>query len=306
MKLDKGNVAFGRHESFALRYGWLTKGYKAAANDPSIFKSYDATTILGVGKNMVNAIRYWLIASQLLDEKTGKPTKLGNFLLDSNKGMDPFLEDEATIWLIHWLLVSNPSRATSIYWFFNNFHKADFSSLEAQTALKDYVKDNIDTNVSISTLKNDALLVLRMYTQSKTNSKASLEESLDSPLSLLRLINLGSISKNYISKPETRPYLPLGVLGYAVLNVMNERNLKSIPIEDLMYANEGMVAPGAAFRITENDFVTKLEQLVNYIPGTIVIRETAGIHQLYILEEKLQPIDYLKRHYSITSKGKVA
>lgn len=306
MKLDSRKTAFGRHESFALRYGWLTKGYQAAIHNSNIFKQEDATTTLGVGKNMVNAIRYWLIASQLLDEITNTPTKLGDFLLDIDKGQDPFLEDEATIWLIHWLLSSNPTRATSIFWFFNSFHKADFTSLEAQTALKDYVKENVDTNVSLSTLKNDALLVLRMYTQSKMNSKTPVEESLDSPLSLLRLVSIGATSKNYISKPDSRPYLPLGVLGYAVINVLKERNLTSIPIEELMYSNHGIVAPGATFRMTENALVTKLEQLVNYIPQKLAIRETAGIHQLYLLDEKIQPLTYLKRHYSEVSKGKAA
>jgi hypothetical protein len=50
-------TAFGRHETFALRYGWLTKGYQAAQKDPKIFQSDEATVTLGVGVNMVNSIQ---------------------------------------------------------------------------------------------------------------------------------------------------------------------------------------------------------------------------------------------------------
>lgn len=64
---DKSSVSFGRHETFTLRFGWLTKGFKAWCEDPSIFEKNDATVVLGVGKNMVHAIRYWLIARQVVD-----------------------------------------------------------------------------------------------------------------------------------------------------------------------------------------------------------------------------------------------
>ncbi|NOQ15368.1 MAG: DUF4007 family protein, partial [Methyloprofundus sp.] len=37
-------AAFGRHETFALRYGWLTKGFQALQTDPGIFNS-DASTV---------------------------------------------------------------------------------------------------------------------------------------------------------------------------------------------------------------------------------------------------------------------
>ena len=56
MKFDPKKVAFGRHETFALRYSWLTKGYEAIVEDPTVLGSEDATVILGVGKNMVSAI----------------------------------------------------------------------------------------------------------------------------------------------------------------------------------------------------------------------------------------------------------
>ncbi|MCX7092698.1 MAG: DUF4007 family protein [Methylobacter sp.] len=56
---NKQNASFGRHETFVLRYSWLTKGFQAFDHDKAIFSSDKSTIELGVGKNMVNAIKYW-------------------------------------------------------------------------------------------------------------------------------------------------------------------------------------------------------------------------------------------------------
>ena len=38
MKFNPKKVAFGRHESFQLRFSWLTKGLQELQNDPKIFE----------------------------------------------------------------------------------------------------------------------------------------------------------------------------------------------------------------------------------------------------------------------------
>jgi len=231
---------------------------------------------------------------------------VGALIFDSKSGLDPYLEDEATIWLLHWLLVSNPDLATSWYWFFNKFHKPEFTSQELTTALTDFVKDVIieGKKPSVGTLKNDAQLLHRMYSQSKGNGRTPLEEALDSPLALIRLVSQSAGGRRFISRPEARGALPLGVLGFAVIEIMRERNLKSIPIEELMYSRGNHCAPGAVFRLTENDLITKLEKLVNYIPDVLGIRDTSGIHQLFLLKE-CSASDFLKEHYQDLS-AKVA
>ena len=72
VRLTGSTTAFGRHESFPLRFGWITKGLQALADDPKIFTRDDATVVLGVGKNMVASIRYWLQATGIAhrDPKT--------------------------------------------------------------------------------------------------------------------------------------------------------------------------------------------------------------------------------------------
>lgn len=301
VRFSPSRVAFGRHETFALRYGWLTKGYQAAVTDPKVFESDEATVKLGVGVNMVSSIRYWLRACQILDAQSGLPTAIGRLLFDPKNGFDPYLEDEATLWLIHWLLASNAQLATAWFWFFNKFHKTEFTSHELATALADWVKANLKTKVSASTIKGDAGLVLRMYTLSKGNTRTPMEEALDSPLALLRLVSQSAGGRSFQSRPATRGGLPLGIFGFAVTQLINQRKVTSIPIEDLMYSKDGYPALGSTFRLTENELVTKLEKLISYFPGYFEIRETAGIHQLYKLGE-VDPYRYLAKHYAGTKR----
>ena len=51
---------FARHETFHPRFGWFKKGFDK--NEVFSTNKKGATTILGVGKNMVNSIRYWSLA----------------------------------------------------------------------------------------------------------------------------------------------------------------------------------------------------------------------------------------------------
>ena len=75
--------------------------------------------------------------------------------------------------------------------------------------------------------------------------------------------------------------------------------------KDRISLPENFPALGSIFRLTENDLVTKLEQLVDYIPGIFEIRETAGMHQLYI-QNVTPPEGYLIKHYSDAGRREAA
>ena len=306
MQLNPHKVGFGRHETFSLRYSWLSKGFQALLEDPGVFASEDATVTLGVGRNMVHAIRFWLLAAQLM-EPAGKgfqPTPVGEMIFDA-KGFDPYLEDEATLWLIHWLIVTNPERATAWFWFFNRFHKPEFTSAEVATALTDFASQHLRGKTAETTLKQDASIVLRMYARSKGNTRTPLEEALDSPLSLLHLISQAPGGRVYFSHPEEREGLPLGILGFAVSQLFDTMKAAQLPVEDLMYPNNEYPAPGAVFRLTENALIAKLERLIHRMPGVFEIRETAGIHQVYLLKQ-VAPLAFLEDHYMDRFREKAA
>ena len=94
---------FSGHESFPCKTLWLKKGYDFVRNEND-FNSPNAVISLGVGKNMVSSIRYWLKAFGITDA-TENLTEIGNYLFDEENGRDKYLEDLATLWLLHFNIV---------------------------------------------------------------------------------------------------------------------------------------------------------------------------------------------------------
>lgn len=306
MRFTGEKAAFGRHETFALRYGWLTKGTQALMSGEPVFEAEDATVRLGVGKNMVTSIRYWLQAARLI-VKAGdgwKLTETGTYIFDDD-GCDPYLEDEATIWLIHWLIASNPELATSWWWFFNRYHKPEFTAAELTVALQDFVEAEVKGRHASSTLKSDVAVLLRMYVRSTSGDKIPAEEALDSPLAVLGLVSNLSVSKTFESRPAVRKDLPPGILGFAVVELLSALEAKQLPLEELMYGRTGYPAIGGVFRLTESGLLGKIEELARELPDLFSLRESAGIHQLYLLR-KAVPTELLDYHYSETMQESAA
>ncbi len=291
-------ASFGRHETFALRYSWLTKGFQAFDSNNPIFSSDESTIELGVGKNMVNAIKYWLRATTMLEDSAESlvATPIGKAIF-SEGGWDPYLEDEATIWLIHWLLATNFELASAWYWFFNCFHKSEFTNEEASEALADFVRSNLSGRHSERTVKQEIAMILRMYSPPRVNAKSQIEDSLDAPLTSLKLVMAVEGSNLYRSFASQQPNLPIGVIGYATNEIFNQRKTNMLPISELMYGQKHGVALGSVFRLTESALIAKLENLVKKYPAVLRIDETAGIHQLYRQDNSKSSLDFLRHHY---------
>ena len=100
--------SFSGHETFALRHGWLEKAFFAVSNNPNNpFTQQNAISEFGVGKNMVNAIKHWSLATgfiELIDDKLFVSAYSKNLI---EEGRDPFLESFDTLWKIHYELVKN-------------------------------------------------------------------------------------------------------------------------------------------------------------------------------------------------------
>ena len=93
---------FSGHESFYCKSLWLKKGYDAVKGGLN-FNTPEAVAVLGVGKNMVSSIRFWMKSFALVDEDG--ITKFADYIFDDNLGKDPFIEDIGTNWLLHYHLV---------------------------------------------------------------------------------------------------------------------------------------------------------------------------------------------------------
>ena len=103
-------LTFSGHESFHCRSLWLKKGYDFISQEKN-FNASDAVVDLGVGKNMVSAINYWIKSFGLL-EKDNRLSGIANFLF-GKQGVDPYLENPVSLWILHYHLVKENS--ASIY-----------------------------------------------------------------------------------------------------------------------------------------------------------------------------------------------
>ena len=189
---------FSGHQTFAFRYGWLEKGVQAVAKCSTVFSEEDALVRLGVGKNMVESIRHWCLVTQMVEEDHEIKRNNGRFLLVSPmarklllyNGWDPFLEDDASLWLIHWLLISNPRIGTTWQIVFSLFQRPDFTKHELMEYLAGFTeKQSLEVNKG--SLSRDVDCFLRTYTPAKTAAKQAVaEETFDCPLQELNLIDL--------------------------------------------------------------------------------------------------------------------
>lgn len=293
MKLNRDKVAFGRHATFPLRYAWLTKGVRAIDENPDIFGAPEAAMVeLGVGRNMVSAIQYWLQATRVVDFSAEHPdiTPLGVALL-GDQG-DCYLEDQATLWVIHWLIASNPELATGFYWFFNHFSMPRFREAEMRQTLTDFATQALQVRRSVSTLKSDCSTLLRMYAAVAGRG----DDHLDSPLAQLKLIEPDP-GQGYRSVRAVRPFLPPMALHFALAERFHaDTQLTAIPVRTLLYGGDDWPAVGAAFRLTEEGLMTALAKVMDCYPGYYELRDTAGVHQLY-RRQQIKPIEILRQHY---------
>src|SRR3954471_14458073 len=191
MLAELTSYTFSGHETFPFRYPWLKKGFDAVRSDPTIFQQDDAITTLGVGKNMVRSIRHWCLAAGLIEEvreegekRTGGlgPTDLGAWIFDDEKGFDPFLEDPATLWLLHWHITSNPRRATTWWWTFSFFNEPEFTIDQLSSAVFKWSQTLPGKEVASSSLRRDVECFVHTYVPTRTSRGGMVEDSLDCPL----------------------------------------------------------------------------------------------------------------------------
>ena len=298
--------SFSGHETFAFRYGWLKKGVDAVKSDPTIFSRKDSIVYLGVGKNMVRSIRHWCLASRLVTNQNGQSkrsrilsvTEIGNKLL-SDDGWDPYLEDVASLWLLHWLLITNPEKAAAWHITFTHFIQPDFTKHELFSFFKTFTERN-DIKVSQNSLSRDADCLIHTYVPSRNSKGALVEDSLDCPFVELGLIQPMYDVDTFRFNIGPKPSLPVLVFGFAFNEFFDSvaGNRQTINIHDCLY---GMGSPGQVFKLNENSLIEYIEAIQILTSGDIQIDETAGLKQVY-RRKSLEPISWLQDYYS--DKGK--
>jgi Protein of unknown function (DUF4007) len=295
---------FARHETFHPRFGWLKKGfdyasrtlYERASQDSGIFLREDAPVLLGVGKNMVRSIRYWCSAFKILENDA--PTDFGKQLLGIG-GWDEYLEDTASLWLLHWKLLEPPTTATTWDFTFNQFRPLEFTQDSLFTELRGYC-DGLSKTIVDGSLKKDIACLLRMYVRTANRSVVN-EDMLDCPFAELGAIATSGDSRHYTFRIGSKPTLPSAIITYACLSYAARISptARTIPIANLLYHYS---SPGLVFRLTERAMCEAIEKIARIFPQ-IAISDAAGKLQLSFDDEPQQLADrILNRYYQVAEQ----
>lgn len=276
---------FSGHETFPLRYGWLKKAYDAvaAAGGKAEIRAVfgeDAIARFGVGKNMVTAIRHWAQAAGILVESAAEKmvcaTSLGD-LLFSVYGLDPYMEDPATLWLIHWQLAALPTK-TTWFWAFNHYPGVTFEREQLIKGIERLAKDRQWGRVSAATVKNDVACFIRTYVAQQPNTRFGNDDALECPLAELGLVRAFGKRDGFRFVRGAKSSLGDGVFAYALLDFWSRYTTAATLSFEVIAHEPG--SPGRVFLLDENDVADRLARLAEVTDGNVRWSETAGLKQV--------------------------
>ena len=283
-------LVFSGHETFPLRQLWLKKAHQQAiklistnqVTPKSLFSDDDSIERFGVGKNMVSSIKHWAVACDILKdsevEEGFKIGDIGQFLFGhtSIQGHDEFLERDASVWLIHWLLSGRASRTPTWYTVFNFVQSQNFNQNDVATAL-DKSSAFSGAKKSKTTIGRDIETCLRGYASAHDS-----EDNMDSLLGGLGLIT--SIGKGqYRFNQSVQHSLPDAVFGFALLDLWDrlERNKQTsqmtLAFNQVAHAYGSL---GRVFKMTEDAVADRLSRIAEITDDYLAWTDQAGIRQV--------------------------
>jgi hypothetical protein len=272
-------LQFSGHESFICKHFWLKKGYDFITNKGN-FNEESAVVELGVGRNMVTSISYWLKAFGIADQ-SNTPTVFGDYLFNDRNGKDRYIETIGTVWLLHYNLIKN-AKASLYSLFFNEFRRERHEFTKEH--FTKFILKKIEKGAKTNTITVDIAVFLRSYLAGNSrNSKVDIEDEFSNLLSDLELLQSYQVEdsdgKNvewYRVQSNIRPDLPSSIFLYTILD--NIEYGRSIPFRDLL---TGYNSPGVIFALNDDGLYQKIEEITQD-NRNIVYKETAGVRELQI------------------------
>ena len=289
-------MKFRAHDTFYIRKGWLSKGmkYVVANGDVFVSKTENPMDVLGLGANMVKALRYWLQAVGLTEEpKKGKRsqslTDLGQLVFEN----DRYIEELGTLYLLQYKLASNSDDATAWYFFFNEFALAEFGKDEFAEAIQKYIRMTAyGESVAPRSIYDDFSCIVNTYLpRYKSNpAKVSAENNIDCPFGELGFIDVLNKSKKTYKKAtpaasSINPWVALAVVAE------NSSGRQEIPLNELLTAHSNIGKVFNLDSITMLDVLYRIERL-----GELKINRTAGL-DVILLKNQYSFIECVERYY---------
>lgn len=284
-------IILSGHESFQCRHLWLKKGYDLIASG-KLFTDEDSVVVLGVGKNMVSSIRFWMRSFGLIT-LNDQLTPIAHMLF-SNNGFDPYMEDEATLWILHYMLIQR-NYASTYNLIFNELRreKIEFTNDNYVSFLRRMSEIDGAFSVNEKTVLEDFSVFLKMYLKSSQHSKDR-EDSFSGILTDLDLVKSFVRNKEefFVIENTERNEIPPEVILYAILN--DSSIDKSVNFSHL---ENGANSICSVFALSRAGLLSIIEVLVSKY-SFLVFNDQAGIKELQF-KKKPKPQEILEKYYAI-------
>ena len=277
------------HETFQCRSLWLKKGYDFIKSGKK-FKDLDSVVSLGVGKNMVSSIRFWLRSFDIIDDND-IITEFGDMLLNDT-GFDPYLEDEASLWLLHYkLIVNNFSSTYSLL--FNEFRKEKIEFTK-ESYVKFVIRKCIENSIKEpkqNTILDDFSVMSKLYIRSESQTKDK-EDNYSGLLTDLNLIsNIGIKGEEIlVIENSEKANIPSEIILYCILETGGFESSINLNKIESDFNNVGSV-----FAINRIGLIKKIEEIVKK-DKSIIYSDYAGIKELQF-KKKIKPSMVLEKYY---------
>jgi len=239
---------------------------------------------LGVGKNMVRALRFWMLVSGVATvTRQGRyaVSRFGHELLGP-KGYDPFLEDRRTLWLLHWQFATH-SQDPLFAWDYllNRWPHPDLSRSQLVDAFTTETR-NMLRPLSPVTLAQHLDTFIHTYVPTHSPKGEVQEDNLDSPLVELALVqrigdwSIGTSNKRealYAFRREPKPDISPALFTYCLVDfwLRHRRTEKTLSFRDVSVAAG---SPGRVFVLPELHVRERLDSLQKDMSASSTGRDT--------------------------------
>lgn len=284
---------FSGHETFPCRYAWLPKAFAAIEEDHTAFSDDERAMIrLGVGKNMVRAVRFWMVEMSVAVKHAGggyEPSGFAKAIFNRKKGIDPFLEDIRTLWLLHWKLSTHSVQEPLLAWDFliNQWQSPDISPSSVLQSLR-RAADKESRPPSDVTLEQHFDTFLHTYVPTRSRKGDIQEDNLDCPLVELEFINpvgerridgTGKREVIYAFRMEDKPDITPEMFAFALDDFWTTRRSteRTLTFKDVTF---GHGSPGQIFKLPEWAVRQRLEVISSDSSGPFRYIESATQQQI--------------------------